>query len=130
MEKENKTKPLDEKVINGNEAGDQDVIVTYFRIPRFCKTTKNSKYWDKWFVLESDYLKVLEQNKSAFKNFLEEMDWDKEEYDYVKLMLETKYGADVDRTLWEHCFKLTCLALKKKKEKSALKHLGEGLIPK
>ena len=45
------------------------------------------------------------------------LDWDKDDYDYVKSMLETAYGPEVDRTLWEHTFKLTCLALKKKRNK-------------
>jgi len=42
-------------------------------------------------------------------NMLEE---NKADYDYVKSMLETKYGANIDRVLWEHSRQLTLLALR------------------
>lgn len=46
------------------------------------------------------------------KEILEMLEENKEDYDYVKSMLEQAHGVEIDRSLWEHSRKLTLLALK------------------
>ena len=85
------------------------------KIPRFCKITENNKKWGEWFILESDYLKALELQKSSIQNFLEEF--------FVKMNYEKDF-----------CDKagvLPSIHPRRAKEimiKSALKHLGKGFL--
>ena len=76
-------------------------------------------HWEDQIKRKRHTLEVEDAREAVKK-----LDWDKDDYDYVKQMLETAYGADVDRRLWEHCFKLTCLALKIKRDRI----FGEALV--